>query len=57
MAKLAVNGGTPVRTQDFPAWPIYNEREKELLLETLESRKWGRIEADKNEKFEKLNDF
>jgi len=54
MAKLAVNGGTPVRNSEFPAWPIYDNRERELLLEVLESRKWGRIGANKNEEFEKL---
>ena len=41
MAKLAINGGTPIREKPFPAWPIYGEREKQLLEEVLESRIWG----------------
>jgi len=41
MGKLAINGGKPVRTQDFPRWPIFDEREKKILIEVLESGKWG----------------
>jgi dTDP-4-amino-4,6-dideoxygalactose transaminase len=40
MAKLAINGGTPVRTTPYPAWPIYDEKEQEALIAVLESRKW-----------------
>ena len=40
MTKLAMNGGTPVRVEPFPRWPFYDEREKEALIRTLESRKW-----------------
>jgi hypothetical protein len=25
--KLAIRGGSPVRTTPFPAWPIYDQRE------------------------------
>lgn len=41
MGKLAINGGTPVRTKPWPVWPPYTERERELLLEVLESHSWG----------------
>jgi dTDP-4-amino-4,6-dideoxygalactose transaminase len=37
---LAINGGNPVRTQAFPAWPEYDDREREGLLRVLESRNW-----------------
>lgn len=40
MAKLAINGATPVRTEEFPERPIYDERELAALEETLESRRW-----------------
>ena len=40
MAKLAIHGGTPVRREPFPSWPFYDEREKEALIRTLESRRW-----------------
>lgn len=41
MAKLAIHGGAPVRERLFPAWPVYGERERQLLEEVLESRIWG----------------
>ncbi|MDF2717765.1 MAG: aminotransferase DegT [Paenibacillus sp.] len=41
MDQLAVFGGTPVRTEPFPVWPIYGEEEEKLLLEVLRSQKWG----------------
>ncbi len=40
MAKLALNGGTPVRTEPFPERPFYDDRELDALRETLESRRW-----------------
>jgi dTDP-4-amino-4,6-dideoxygalactose transaminase len=40
MTKLAINGGTPVRTEPYPSWPLYDEGEKEALIAVLESRKW-----------------
>jgi L-glutamine:scyllo-inosose aminotransferase len=41
MARLALAGGTPVRTAPFPQWPDFDERERTLLLEALEARSWG----------------
>ncbi len=41
MAKLAVNGGTPVRKKDFPLWPIVTKSDEDSLLGTLRSRNWG----------------
>ncbi len=42
MSKLAIFGGTPVTTTPPAApWPIYGDRERELLLSVLESREWG----------------
>ncbi len=41
MSKLAIQGGAPVRTAPFPAWPIYDGRESHGLLAVLESRNWG----------------
>ena len=45
MAKLAINGGSPVVNEDHKigvTWPIFGEREEELLLEALRSGKWWR---------------
>ncbi len=41
MAKLAIKGGNSVRTKPIPKWPPKTEREKELLLQVLESGSWG----------------
>ncbi len=43
MPKLALNGGEPTRTQPFPDWPIWDEREEKALLETLRSGHWGAL--------------
>jgi dTDP-4-amino-4,6-dideoxygalactose transaminase len=40
MGKLAVSGGTPVRTEPFSAWPYYDERELDALQQALSSRRW-----------------
>lgn len=41
MEKLAITGGTPVRTAPFPSWPIVGEEEERLILEVVRSGKWG----------------
>jgi len=41
MSKLAIDGGTPVRTRPFPSWPVWGEREERHLLEVLGSGEWS----------------
>jgi dTDP-4-amino-4,6-dideoxygalactose transaminase len=41
MEKLALFGGTPVRSEPFAPWPQFDERERKYLLAALESRRWG----------------
>ena len=41
MAELAIRGGTPVRPQGFPAWPVFDEREVQAVAETVRSGNWG----------------
>jgi len=41
MPALAVNGGAPLRTKAWPAWPQYDQREVEYLTRVVESRNWG----------------
>jgi dTDP-4-amino-4,6-dideoxygalactose transaminase len=41
MAKLAIAGGPAVRTEPFTRWPQSDDREKQALLEVLESGNWG----------------
>ena len=48
MTTLAITGGTPVWNAGWPKWPIYGEREAELLQQVLTSGKWagdGPLEA------------
>lgn len=51
-ARLAINGGEPVRTEPFPAWPVWDESDVQAISETLRSSKWG-IGGTKTEEFEK----
>ena len=43
MAKLAVNGGTPVRTKPFPKWPVVDGSDEKAVLGVLRSGAWGRL--------------
>ncbi len=40
MNRLALFGGTPVRRDGFPSWPIYDQQEERALLEVLHSGRW-----------------
>jgi dTDP-4-amino-4,6-dideoxygalactose transaminase len=42
---LAINGGTPVRTEPIGRWPVFGREEEELLLEALRSGVWGSIDG------------
>jgi dTDP-4-amino-4,6-dideoxygalactose transaminase len=49
--RLAIDGGTPVRTRPFQGWPIWDEREEQALLRALRSGQWG-IGGEETEAFE-----
>ena len=51
MAELAINGGEPVRTKPWPAWPLFDEAEENALIEVLRSGRW--YYAEKVKEFEK----
>ena len=53
MQRLALLGGTPVRTQPFTAWPIFGETEEQRLLCTLRSGQWGRLSGNEVAELEK----
>ena len=40
-ARLAVNGGTPVRARPFPGWPRHDDAERDGLLRVLDGGAWG----------------
>lgn len=37
MAKLAINGGKPVRTKPWPRYPVFGEAEKEAVAKVIDS--------------------
>jgi dTDP-4-amino-4,6-dideoxygalactose transaminase len=43
MGKLALTGGTPLRTKSFPTWPVYDEHEVKAVTDVVESGKWWRF--------------
>lgn len=40
MSRLAIQGGTPVRTHPFPSWPVFDRSEEESVLDVLRSGAW-----------------
>jgi dTDP-4-amino-4,6-dideoxygalactose transaminase len=52
MSKLAINGGTPVRTQPFPVWPIWGDEEIDNLTQVVKSGKWGSLSGERTSEFE-----
>lgn len=52
MNRLAANGGKPYKSKPFPDWPIYSQREFDLIKEVIESRAWWRVTGSKVKEFE-----
>lgn len=53
MGKLAINGGTPVRSNPFPQWPIWDQNEIDALTKVVQSGKWGCLQGNIVSNFEK----
>jgi len=49
---LAINGGTPVRTESWMDWPVWDTSDEESMLELLRSGNWYRGDGHKCEEFE-----
>ena len=47
MARLALKGGTPVRTSPYPSWPVWDEKELEAVSEVVSSGRWGMAQGDR----------
>ncbi len=41
MSKLAIHGGTPVRSEPYPQWPVYDDRDIEAITTVIRSGHWG----------------
>jgi 3-amino-5-hydroxybenzoate synthase len=52
MEKLALLGGEPVKHAPFAPWPRYDDRERQALLDVLESRNWWRTPGTQTALFE-----
>ena len=52
-SRLAVRGGSPVRTAAWPDWPVWDEAADRDMLEMLRSGKWWRGDGGHVEEFEK----
>jgi dTDP-4-amino-4,6-dideoxygalactose transaminase len=50
---LALLGGTPVRSQSWHAWPVWNKDAESSMLDVLRSGNWYRGWGHKVEEFEK----
>ena len=51
--RLALHGGTAVRTGPIGQWPVFGEEEEQLLLEALRSGVWGSIDGTFVKRFER----
>ena len=52
-SQLAALGGKKVRESSFPAWPHYDETEREALNRVLDSRNWWANQGTEVKEFEK----
>jgi dTDP-4-amino-4,6-dideoxygalactose transaminase len=41
MTKLALLGGTRIRTEPYPDWPVYDERDIKAVIGVIKSGRWG----------------
>jgi dTDP-4-amino-4,6-dideoxygalactose transaminase len=41
MSSLAIRGGAPVRSDPYPAWPVWDERDVAAVTEVVKSGHWG----------------
>jgi len=48
MKKLAINGGKPVRTKPYPAWPQVDEDDVQAVSEVVRSGKWWMYAYEKD---------
>ena len=53
MPQLALAGGRPTKTKPFPAWPQYDDRERQALLGVLDCGVWWRTPGTRTLAFER----
>ncbi len=52
MAKLAIEGGNPVRSKPWPKWPLFSDRDKQDLAAVLDDGRLTSITGPKVREFE-----
>lgn len=51
--KLALSGGTPVRNQPFPSWPVITSADEQIWMEVFRTKRWNRLNGTYVDQFEK----
>ena len=41
MPELAILGGPKTRTAEYPAWPVWDQRNIDAVTEVIKSGRWG----------------
>lgn len=41
MSELAILGGSKTRTEDYPQWPVWDQRDIDAVTEVVKSGRWG----------------
>jgi dTDP-4-amino-4,6-dideoxygalactose transaminase len=51
-ARLAIEGGTPVRERPFPSWPVWGDEERVAVAGVINSGHWGELTGSRVQAFE-----
>ena len=51
--KPALLGGSPIRTQEFPSWPVIQDNDEKAWMQVLQAKRWFRMNGDSVNRFEK----
>jgi dTDP-4-amino-4,6-dideoxygalactose transaminase len=41
MSQLAILGGSPICSEPYPAWPVFDERDIQAVTDVIKSGRWG----------------
>jgi len=50
----ALLGGTPVRSQPFPSWPVITTTDEQAWMEVFRTKRWNRLNGTYVDQFEKV---
>jgi dTDP-4-amino-4,6-dideoxygalactose transaminase len=49
----ALIGGTPIRSQPFPSWPVITTKDEQTWMEVFRTKRWNRLNGTYVDQFEK----